>query len=134
MKEKLMEMELNELKEIKLEIEKLIAKKSESKELALYTHNCKGSASHHLSKYKHWAKLITSVDTTKTNGFAFQGEWLNVKLEHKLPVNSVVVEVCHKDITAYVITKNGKQKINEADTSSMSNFIEELNEFLERRN
>ena len=42
---------------------------------------CKGSARHHLSKYKHWSKLIISVDTNKTNGFAFGGEFLDVNPE-----------------------------------------------------
>lgn len=131
MKKMLKNMEVEELKEIKLEIEKLITEKTESKELVLYTHMCKDSSNHHLNKYKHWAKKIISIDTTKTNGYAFAGEWLNVKYEHKLPINSVVVEVCHKNITAYVITKNGKEKIDEAYTDSMSNFIEKLNEYME---
>jgi hypothetical protein len=95
-----------------------------SKELVLYTHGCKNSARHHLSKYKHWAKVVTSVDTTKTNGYAFQGEFLGVTREHKLPVGSIIVEVCDTDIFAYRLTLEGKKEITKGKTKSMSAFIE----------
>ena len=83
-----------------------------SSALVLYTHGCKGAASYHLGKYKHWAKLVTSVDTTKTNGYAFAGEFLAVTAEHKVPLGSVIVEVCGKDIDGYVYESDGSIKVD----------------------
>jgi hypothetical protein len=37
-----------------------------------------------------WTKHVTSVDTTKNNGYAFEGEFLNDGL-HELPVGAVLV-------------------------------------------
>ena len=97
-----------------------------STELVLYTHDCKDSARSHKVKYKHWSKLVTGVDTTKTNGYAFQGEFLNFNAQHKLPVGSIVVEVCENDITAYEIIKDGYKNLGEEKTNSMSKFIDKL--------
>jgi hypothetical protein len=99
-------------------------------ELALYTHDCKNAARHHLGKYKHWSKLVTSVDTSKTNGYAFGGDFLTVTAEHKIPVGSVVVEVCGGTIEAYIMKPEGKEHQFKAPTSSMSNFIEKVAELV----
>ncbi len=99
-------------------------------ELVLYTHDCKGSARYHLGKYKHWSKLVTSVDTSKTNGYAFSGEFLSVTAEHKIPVGSVVVEVCGSTIEAYIMKDGGKEYQFRASTSSMSDFIEKVAELV----
>lgn len=120
----LKEMSLEELEALKKAILEEIASRQKTTELVLYTHSCKNSARYHLSKYKHWAKLVTGVDTTKTNGFAFQGDFLKVEAEHKLPVGSIVVEVCDTDIFAYRLTSEGKQQIAKGKTKSMSSFIE----------
>ena len=99
-------------------------------ELVLYTHDCKNAAKHHLGKYKHWAKLVTSVDTSKTNGYAFSGEFLTATAEHKIPVGSVVVEVCGSTIEAYIMKNGGKEYQFKASTSSMSDFIEKVAELV----
>ncbi len=95
-----------------------------SRQLVLYTHNCKGSSRHHLGKYKHWAKLVTAVDTSKTNGYAFSGEFLAVGAEHKVPVGSVIVEVCDGSITAFRAEADRFPMITQANTKSMSGLIE----------
>ena len=41
--------------------------------------------------HRHWARHVTSVDTTKTNGFAFDGEWLRVGGKAELPVGAIVL-------------------------------------------
>ncbi len=116
---------LEELIELRSKVLAEIASRQET-ELVVYTHNCKNSAKHHRGKYKHWAKLLTEVDTTKTNGYAFKGDWLQITAEHKIPVGSIVVEVCDKDIVAYRITTEGKVKIAEAKTNSMSELIDKV--------
>jgi hypothetical protein len=121
----LKEMSLNELEALRKAISEEIASRQKT-ELVLYTHGCQKSASYHLRKYKHWAKLVTGVDTSKTNGYAFQGDFLKVEAEHKLPVGSIVVEVCDADIFAYRLTPNGKEEIARAKTKSMSALIEKV--------
>lgn len=39
-----------------------------------------------------WTKHVTSVDTTKTNGYAFHGPFVNDGQEVELPVGAVVVQ------------------------------------------
>lgn len=38
-----------------------------------------------------WTKLVTSVDKSKTNGYAFEGEFLNEGL-HEVPIGSTLVQ------------------------------------------
>jgi len=97
----------------------------------VYEHECKGSARHHLMKYKHWAKLITSVDTNKTNGFAFGGEFLDVNSEHKIDVGSLVVEACGDTITLFRIDEDGKAELAVAQKNKMSALIERAAKELE---
>lgn len=122
---KLENMTLDELIKIRDRVLEEIVSRQTS-ELAVYTHACKNSAEYHKRKYKHWSKLLTAIDVTKTNGYAFKGDWLNISAEHKVPVGSVVVEVCGKDITAYEMTTEGKVKIDESKTNAMSRFIEKV--------
>lgn len=98
----------------------------------VYEHECKGSARHHLMKYKHWAKLITSVDTNKTNGFAFDGEFLDVNSEHKIDVGSLVVEACGDTITLFRIDEDGKAELAVAQKNKMSGLIEKAAEELKK--
>lgn len=99
-------------------------RKNTEVKLVVYTHNCKGSAKYHMGKYEHWAKLVKSVDTTQTSGYAFIGDFLNVNYEHKLPVGSIVVETCGGDIRAYRIIEDGKEELDRAHIRSMSEFID----------
>jgi len=41
---------------------------------------------------KGWSKLVTSVDPSKNNGYAFEGEFLDDGKEYDLPVGSVVIQ------------------------------------------
>jgi len=67
--------------------------------------------------------VVKSVDTTQTNGYAFQGDFLGVRREHKLPVDSVVVEVCGEEVRAYRMTQEGKKLIAECRRNEMSALI-----------
>jgi len=124
-------MSIEELKNLNESINsELKSRKPSEAKLIVYTHDCKNSTNHHKTKYKHWAKVIKSVDTTKTNGYAFVGDFLNIDFEHKLPAGSIVVEVCDKTITAYQITISGQTQIDTSKTNSMSRFIEKIAELL----
>lgn len=93
----------------------------------VYTHDCKESANYHLNKYKHWAKLVKAIDKSKTNGYAFIGDFLKVQNEHRVPKNSIVVEVCDTTLTAYRITgDHEKEKITSASMRSLSGLISKL--------
>lgn len=119
-------MTIQELDTLLGDIKKEIAARSAVPELVLYTHDCQKSAKYHLTKYKHWAKAVRSVDLTKTNGYAFIGDFLAITTEHKLPIDTIVVEVCDKDVTAYQVTAAGKVKVAEAKTNSMSSLIQKV--------
>lgn len=124
----LKEMSVDELKALLDEVKKEIAARQPEPQLVLYEHGCKASATYHLNKYKHWSKLVTGVDTAKTNGYAFQGEFLSVRNEHKVPVGSIIVEVCNHTITAYEAFADGFEFIGSANTRSMSGLIEKVAE------
>lgn len=126
MLENLKNMSTEELEALKAKIEEELKARQPKKEYAVYQHRCMHSTNSHKNRYKHWAKLVTSIDTSKANGYAFVGEFLNINTEHKVPVGSIVVEVCGDDIDAYRITKNGKALIDSAKTNAMSAFIDNL--------
>lgn len=125
MKEKLKEMTLDELEELRKAVLEEISSRRKD-ELVLYTHSCKNSSKHHMRKYKHWTKVVSGVDTTKTNGYAFLGKFLYVDAEHKLPVGSIIVEACGGSITAYRLTQAGKEEIGRAGIKALSGLIEKL--------
>lgn len=125
----LKELSLDELKELRASITAEITER-EKDQLVLYTHGCKSSSDYHLRRDKHWAKVIKSVDTAETTGYAFQGDFLQPRREHKLPTGSIIVEVCNTKITGYQLTDTGKQEIASALTSSMSGFIDEIAKYV----
>lgn len=98
----------------------------------IYEHECKDSAKHHLSKYKHWAKLINKVDVTKTNGFAFDGQFLDVQSEHKIDEGSLIVEVCGDDVSLFRLEKDGKVELAKTKRNKMSSLIEKAAEELKK--
>ena len=97
--------------------------------LVYYAHDCRESSNYHKRKYKHWTKKVAAVDTSKTNGYALQGDFLSVEQEHKLPVGTVVVEHCSTDGTiAYRMTPEGPEKITSTGGKPNVAFIEKLAE------
>ena len=89
-----------------------------------YKHDCHGCAQYHMNKYKHWCKHVTRVDRSKTDGYAFIGEFLNPANEHAIAQGAVVVEVCGKDYFAYRVTGDFiKELIAEGKRGSLYKFI-----------
>ena len=61
-------------------------------EEVIYTHECHDQSNYHLKKSKHWAKLVKSIDKTKTDMFAFEGEWLSATEENIVHVGDIILE------------------------------------------
>jgi len=55
---------------------------------------------HRDTRWKAWAKHLTGVDTSKSNGYAFEGNWLHLGEKAELEVGSYIlwyhVEGSHK--------------------------------------
>lgn len=125
----LKEMNVEKLKELREQITKEL--ENRETKYGIYEHDCISSAKYHLGKYKHWSKKIDDIDTSKSNGYAFKGEFLDIKQQHKLKINSLVVEFkgCKGNIyTLYKITEQGKEKIIEADRTNLFELIEKVKE------
>jgi hypothetical protein len=124
------EMNVEELRKLKAEINHELARREDK--FGVYAHDCINSAKYHLGKYKHWSKKIDDVDTTKTNGYAFKGDFLNIKEQHKLKINSLVVEFkgCENTYTLYRMEASGKEEIIEATRSNLIELIEKAKEEL----
>jgi len=69
-------------------------------------------------RHKCWAKTVTHVDITKSNGYAFVGEFIKANELIELPVGTYVLGYeetgsdKNKDIEAriYIVTENGLEK------------------------
>ena len=113
------------------EIRAELKSREESLRLVVYTHDCKGRAKYHMNKYKHWCKLIKEIDSTKADGYAFIGDFLNVGSENMVEAGSIVVEVCGTDYTAYrIINDYEKEKIADGSRGSLRGMITTIAEVL----
>jgi len=104
--------------------QELASRRADTSALINWSHVCSGASNHHLSKYKHWAKLVKSVDATKSNGYAFDGEFLHVRNQHKVPVGGIIVWVCGKDLVASRITVDGPVTVAEGTYDRMADFVD----------
>lgn len=127
----LREMTTKELTELLARVRAELDSRTSESEMVAYTHDCFGSARYHLGKYKHWAKKVDAVDITKSNGYAWKGEWLQVNAENMVPVGSLVVEVCGSDMAVYRATGHGeKAKIGGCSVKAPSELIRQVAELL----
>lgn len=95
---------------------------------SIYTHDCFGSSNYHYGKYKHYSKVITSIDDSKTNGYAFNGEFLKVDKENRIPEGSYVIETCSITLRIYKVTNDEKELILEGKSRNYVSFIREAKE------
>ena len=102
-------------------VQENILKERESREskMTIYTHDCFDSSDYHIGKYKHFAKKITSIDGIKTNGFAFSGEFLDVKKENLVLEGGYVVEVCSGSIKLYRACDDSKELLLKGSSSKV---------------
>jgi len=91
-----------------------------------------------------WAKLLEDVDTTKENGFAFQGRFLRVRgdpayIDDTVPVGSFIVaaeatgSTNHPwtDIALYKVTADGIEELYRNDFVRKSDKIIAINDIAE---
>lgn len=112
-----------ELHELAGQIKAELAKR-QTEELVVYIHFCADRSNHHKTKYKHWTKLVDEVDTTKSSGYAFLGNFLQFGVEHKVPKGSVIVETCDDDVYARLMDGSENPIFVEAKRGKMSNLID----------
>lgn len=87
-----------------------------------------------VKKGKQWAKLITSVDDTKQNGFAFEGNFLKKEGEMQVDVGGVILSVGFKGSwnngclwgRVYQVTSSGLKKIYEDYYANIISIREEV--------
>lgn len=77
-------------------------------EEVVYNSDCCLKANHHLTKYKHWAKVVTSINKRKSGGYCFEGRFINHRGEALVPVGSYVIECCGGSYKLYIVEKNNK--------------------------
>lgn len=114
-----------ELVAVKLEVERRNPRSE-----VQYAHSCKDSAKYHQGKYKHWAKLVKHVDTTKTNGYAWEGDFLSIWKTHYVPEGSVVIEVCGEKMTALSAENGEMVTIGSASTLDQTDLIRQMAEIV----
>lgn len=130
--EDLKNLTLQELKDLVKEANTLIKEMELNNRKVVYQHNCFGSASYHLTKYKHWSKLITDVDVSKSNGYAFIGEFLKVNMKHQVPIGSLIVECCNNSLYLYkVVGDEEKEEIFASGYTNIIYFIRNCKDYLE---
>lgn len=118
-------MKTKELIELKKEIEQELKtrEKNTTKEKVIYKHDCCDCSNYHKNKYKHWIKKIDIIDDTKTNGYAFQGEFLNINNENLVEIDSYVIEVCGHELWLYKVKNDGDQNKEFLEGGTYKNMI-----------
>ena len=72
---------------------------------------------------KGWAKIVTGIDTTKTNGYAIEGDFLRYGQQYDLPVGTIILDVyyfgsmkhMHKYAKIYTVQESGLVSVLEND-------------------
>jgi hypothetical protein len=104
--------------------QELASRRADTSALINWSHPCSEASQYHNAKYRHWAKLVKSVDTTKSTGYAFDGEFLRVRQQHKVPVGGIIVWTCDKTLVASRITAEGPVTVAEGTYAQMADFID----------
>ncbi len=121
----LKELSMAELQDLKKKVETEIASRAGVKEeKVVYKNECHGSSNYHYSKNRHYTRLVTAVDTTKTNCYAFLGTFLSASKEELVPVNSYIIESCSGyNYTLYQVTSEEKVELLSGSRAEMATFI-----------
>ena len=77
-----------------------------------------------------WTKLVTKVDVTKKNGYAFEGEFLN-ECEHDLNEGDIVIQKNPEGSVkngwstgvCYRVTQNGLERLHETTFDWREDFL-----------
>lgn len=114
-----------ELDELEKEVKKEINNRQPKKKYVMYQYDCHnaGNSNYHFTKYAHWAKLVDDIDMSKSDKSAFVGNFLEVRNQNVVPLNSIVVECCGNTLKCYKMTNQGKKLIVLGGTGLMVDFI-----------
>lgn len=88
------------------------------------------------SGYKRWAKEITAIDTTKTDCYAFFGNWLNKEdeTENVVSKGSYILEYIGTKENQFCLYKaldnNNKELVLEGDKKNLISFIREASKIV----
>lgn len=88
------------------------------------------------SGYKRWAKEITAVDTTKTDCYAFSGNWLSKEdeTENLVSKGSYILEYIGTKENQFCLYKaldnNNKKLVLEGDKKNLISFIREASKIV----
>ncbi|MCD5326164.1 MULTISPECIES: hypothetical protein [Pontibacillus] len=123
-------MSVEELKELKQEITIELGERVESKNVILEG-VCKGSSKYHFSKTKHWIKKVRKIDTSKTNGYAFEGDFLKTDAENLIKDTDFIVEKTCGNI--YFYRGNNKEDCVEGSRDNFVSFVLEADKFMQKR-
>lgn len=122
----------DELESLEKEIKQELNLRNCSHKKVIYEHSCKNSAKYHLGKYKHWSKLLAQVDDSKTNGFAFIGDFLSVDKQNSVPFKSFIIEFsgCANNCFCLLqmVNDNEYNVLHKGKSSEMIDFIKKVKE------
>ena len=103
-------MGIDELKQatelLKVEIES----RTLEKPLVSYRHDSFSAAYCRATSRRPWCLLITKIDIDRNREHAFCGRFLKPGRVHKVPIGSIIVEFCGKNICAYMVKGNYRKK------------------------
>lgn len=64
----------------------------ENSDQMIICHSCHRSSDYHIRKYHHWMKKVTNIDIQHSNGYAFEGVFLDVDKENVVNTNDWILE------------------------------------------
>lgn len=119
-----------ELIKLKDEILEELSKRNTIKNV-LYKFDCYDFSDYHIRKYRHWGRIIKSIDETKTNGYAFIGDKIELRKECIVPVDSFIVECCGDDLKIYKVNgDDDKELLLEGRYNRFVSFVKEAKELI----
>lgn len=90
-------------------------------------------SNYHIRSSHCWAKIITDIDINKTNGYAFIGDFIKVKEENLVLVDSIIIEHDNGGFICYKATKNGKIELAKGNRRNIISFILKVNDLLKEK-
>ena len=125
-------MKSEELKELLNAVKNELDKRESDK--IIYNCECKSNTYNWIKKHGVWAKIVNAVDTNKTNGYAFIGDFLSVLEENLIPRNSFVLEVEEGTFQLFKATDNcEKTLVLEGKRKEMISFIRECKKIIDNK-
>lgn len=90
-------------------------------------------SNYHVRSGHCWAKIITDIDINKTNGYAFIGDFIKVKEENLVLVDSIIIEHDNGGFICYKATKDGKIELAKGNRRNIISFILKVNDLLKEK-